>query len=151
MKRRELGQGLAEFGLLLPVFLLVAMMIIDVGRVVYYYSVVYNAAREGARVGVIDFDQNKITNAARHLASGILDGQNITQRPCLNTTPTTAKIESREYTVTGTYLEAYEAVEVAVCYEFRAATPFLGLITGSPGNNTIFLKSRATMRLEQQN
>jgi len=143
MKRRESGQGLVEFALLLPAFILAVMMIVDIGRAVYYYSVVYNAAREGARAGVIDQSPSNIEAAAEHLASGILAGDNPN-----NCGSTKKKITSQVVTVTGTYLESYDAIEVTVCYEFTAATPFLGRLTGSPGNN-IALRSKATMQLEQ--
>jgi hypothetical protein len=43
------GQGLAEFALVLPVFLLVVFGIIDIGRVIWATDDITNAAREGAR------------------------------------------------------------------------------------------------------
>lgn len=43
------GQGLAEFALVLPIFLLVVFGMIDVGRVVWATDNITNAAREGAR------------------------------------------------------------------------------------------------------
>jgi hypothetical protein len=54
-KRRtyQYGQSLVEFALILPLLMLVLMMIFDAGRAIYYYSVVHNAAREGARYGII--------------------------------------------------------------------------------------------------
>ncbi len=47
------GQTLVEFALILPVFIFLAVVIFDFGRAVYYYNAVHNAAREGARYGVI--------------------------------------------------------------------------------------------------
>ena len=153
MKRKESGQSLAEIALLLPVFLLAVMMIADIGRAVFYYGVVYNAAREGARAGIINSTpttvaSTDVANAARHLANGILNGLN--ENDCPASTNGKEKIKSRVYPVAVTYSNAYSAIEVTVCYEFKAATPFLGRLTGSPENN-IFLRSQATMRLEQQN
>jgi len=133
MKRRESGQGFAEFALLLPVFILAAMMIIDLGRAVYYYSVVYNAAREGARAGVIDSSEANVNAAAARLASGIIKSSDV---------------NSQLVTVVGPSGEDYDVIEVTVTYDFRAATPFLGRLTGSPGNN-IILRSTATMQLER--
>ena len=43
------GQGLAEFAIVLPIFLLVVFGMIDVGRVVWATDDITNAAREGAR------------------------------------------------------------------------------------------------------
>ena len=47
------GQSLVEFALVIPIFLLLAVVIFDLGRGVYYYSAIHNAAREGARYGVV--------------------------------------------------------------------------------------------------
>jgi Flp pilus assembly protein TadG len=43
------GQALVEFALLLPVFVLMAMVAVDFGQVFYTYEGMANAAREGAR------------------------------------------------------------------------------------------------------
>lgn len=47
------GQSLAEFALVLPIFLLVVFGMIDVGRVVWATDNITNAAREGARFASI--------------------------------------------------------------------------------------------------
>ncbi|NIW44215.1 MAG: hypothetical protein GWN30_05430 [Gammaproteobacteria bacterium] len=43
------GQSLVEMALTLPLFLLLVLTFIDLGRAVYYSSALGNAAREGAR------------------------------------------------------------------------------------------------------
>jgi Flp pilus assembly protein TadG len=48
------GQGLVEFALVIPVFLLLLFGIIDIGRAVFAYTAVANAAREGARVAAVN-------------------------------------------------------------------------------------------------
>lgn len=50
------GQSLVEFALVLPVLLLIAVMVFDLGRAVYYSSTIHNAAREGARYGIVHPD-----------------------------------------------------------------------------------------------
>lgn len=52
-RRAESGQGLIEFGLVLPALLLTLMGIADFGRLFAVYSNLFNAAREGARYGVV--------------------------------------------------------------------------------------------------
>src|SRR5438046_9533154 len=47
------GQGLAEFAIVLPIFLIVVFGMIDVGRVVWATDDITNAAREGARYASI--------------------------------------------------------------------------------------------------
>lgn len=49
-KRRDRGQALVEFSLLLVPFLLILMGIMDLGRGIYTYNGVNQAARELARV-----------------------------------------------------------------------------------------------------
>ncbi len=51
--RHNSGQNLVELALLLPALILLIVVTIDLGRGVYYFSVIYNAAREGARFGII--------------------------------------------------------------------------------------------------
>ena len=48
------GQSLVEFALILPLLILIMVMIFDLGRAAFYYTVIYNAARDGARYGIID-------------------------------------------------------------------------------------------------
>lgn len=43
------GQSLVEFTLILPVLVLILMGIVDLGRGIYAYNLVAQAAREGAR------------------------------------------------------------------------------------------------------
>ena len=51
LRRREqsLGQGMVEFGLVLPIFLAVLIGMVDIGRAVWANNSVANAAREAAR------------------------------------------------------------------------------------------------------
>lgn len=48
------GQALVEFALVLPLFVLILVGIFDVGRLVYAYHTVNNAAREGGRQAIVD-------------------------------------------------------------------------------------------------
>ena len=53
-RRRGTGQSLAEFALVFPVVILILFGAIDLGRAVYAYNTVANAAREGARVAIVN-------------------------------------------------------------------------------------------------
>jgi Flp pilus assembly protein TadG len=48
------GQALAEFALVLPVLLLLIFGIIELGRVVFIYNSLADAARQGARVAAVN-------------------------------------------------------------------------------------------------
>jgi Flp pilus assembly protein TadG len=51
---RQGGQALVEFALIIPVFLLIFISLFDVGRAVFAYNSVTNAAREGARLAIVN-------------------------------------------------------------------------------------------------
>ena len=50
------GQSLVEFALVLPIFLLIVMGIVDLGRGVFAYNSVTNGAREAARLAIVNQD-----------------------------------------------------------------------------------------------
>ncbi|MBN1485128.1 MAG: pilus assembly protein [Chloroflexia bacterium] len=52
-KEKRRGQTVVEFALILPILLLIALGLIEFGRAFFVYSVVSNAAREGARYGMV--------------------------------------------------------------------------------------------------
>lgn len=52
-RRRAHGQGLVEFAFVLPLFLLIIIAIVDIGRVVWANDVLANAAREAARYAIV--------------------------------------------------------------------------------------------------
>lgn len=48
---RQRGQGIVEFALVLPIFLILVVGVIEMGHLLYLYSSVYAGAREAARYG----------------------------------------------------------------------------------------------------
>jgi Flp pilus assembly protein TadG len=54
-KNRQIpGQALIEFALVLPLILFIIIVFIELGRIVYFYSALNNAVREGARYVVVN-------------------------------------------------------------------------------------------------
>ena len=53
-RRKRRGQALVEFALILPIFLLVLLGILDLGRAVYASSTINNAAHEAGRRAIVD-------------------------------------------------------------------------------------------------
>ncbi len=47
------GQAVVEFALVLPIFLMLTVGVIDLGRGVYFYNTLASVAREGARFGIV--------------------------------------------------------------------------------------------------
>lgn len=118
-----------EFALILPLLALILMGIFDLGRAFYAYNVVANAAREGARAGVIatatDAD---IRAAVRRYAIGL--------EPIPDAKITIIPSGSR---ISG------GTITVRVEYDFTAVTP---LIDTFLPNGKLTLSSIATMRVE---
>ena len=52
------GQALVEFALVFPVLVLILLGIFEVGRAVFAYNTLGNAAREGARVAAVNQIEN---------------------------------------------------------------------------------------------
>jgi Flp pilus assembly protein TadG len=63
-RRGSRGQGLVEFALIIPLFLLLLMALFDLGRAVFTYNSITNAAREGARLAIVNQDPAKVTTRA---------------------------------------------------------------------------------------
>lgn len=122
---KERGQAMVEFAMIASLFVLILVVIFDFGRAAYYYSAVYNAAREGARYGVIHPDDPAgIESAARRLTAG-LNGSTLS--------------------VSRSFPDS-DNIQVTVSYQFNAATPLLGMFLN--GSNSMTLTSRATMQIE---
>ena len=54
LARWPTGQALVEFALVFPLIVLLLLGIFDLGRAVYAYSTIANAARQGARVAAVN-------------------------------------------------------------------------------------------------
>ena len=132
-KNGEKGQALVEFTLLLPIFLLLLFAIIDFGMGFYSWITVTNAAREGARLGVVMATSQQIEDRVYQTA----DLPN----------------ESTRMTVTVTNAQGQpgESVVVKVDYDYDLITPLAGIVSFISGNvigPTLTFSSTAEMRLE---
>ena len=59
------GQALVEFALVLPIFILLLVAIFDLGRAAFAYNTLTNAAREGARMAIVNQYQPSIIARAK--------------------------------------------------------------------------------------
>ena len=59
------GQSLVEFALVIPLFLLLLIAVFDLGRAVFAYNTLTNAAREGARMAIVNQDSATIIAEAK--------------------------------------------------------------------------------------
>jgi hypothetical protein len=136
------GQTMVEFALLLPVLLLLTIVIFDFGRAVYYYSTIHNAAREGARYGVIHPDDKPgMIEAAEKYAIG-LDGLIVDEPEPFITSELVGEGDNVTY-----------SVHVTVHYCFIPVTPLVEIfVPENPskpfGCTHLLLTSDAVMRTE---
>src|SRR5687767_2702585 len=62
------GQALVEFALVFPVAILLILAVFDVGRAVFIYNGLTNAAREGARLAVVNQHAPSVEERIQDLA-----------------------------------------------------------------------------------
>jgi Flp pilus assembly protein TadG len=81
--RRHSGQSMVEFAVLAPIFFLLLLGTIDLGRAVYIYNTISDAAREGARAA-IPYDNPLPTNlqVVSAVQSKLGGGFTLTTDPC---------------------------------------------------------------------
>ncbi len=66
LNKQERAQGLVEFALVLPLLLLVMFALIEFGRLLFIYSVVFTSSREAARYGSAAGDVGNFIPHYRH-------------------------------------------------------------------------------------
>jgi hypothetical protein len=127
------GQTLVEWALILPLLLLIVFTIFDLGRGIYYYSVVYNAAREGARFGIISpCDVAAIKQEVRQRAVALDIPENKINVNWTFPDPDDPVCNISVYRYPSTIIVSVES-------EFTPATPFVGSFT---------IRSSSTMKVE---
>jgi Flp pilus assembly protein TadG len=120
--RRSKGQGLVEFALIFPILILIIVAVFDVGRLVFAYNTITNAAREATRFGIVDQTAaaikaeavNQATSLGLAPANVVVEFCNPVTSVCTTTKPTS--------------LDAL--VKVRVSYAWSAITPIIGNLIG---------------------
>ncbi len=144
LRKGEKGQSLAEFVLVLPIFLILVFAIIDFGLGFHAWLTVTNSAREGARLGAVrapafgvcDYDPS---TKATNIKCRVYETADSLDKAKLNVL------------VTGDQGTPGSSVVVQVDYDYDLITPLdsmLGLISGGRVGPTIKFTSKADMRLE---
>jgi Flp pilus assembly protein TadG len=148
-RQRTRGQALVEFALVLPIFILILVGIFDLGRAVYAFNTVNNAAREAVRLAIVDQNCDAIGQTAREHASSLdvswaYDGS-LTPAAACAAAAQDVHIEFLEpdYTGAGTLNDScdpgqaspngprYSCIaQVTVEYRYSAATPIIGNLIG---------------------
>lgn len=68
--RARKGQALAEFALVLPIFMMLLGGLVDLGYMYQQYLSLQNAAREGARLGAVGASVTAITTRISNILGG---------------------------------------------------------------------------------
>ncbi|MBI5284469.1 MAG: pilus assembly protein [Chloroflexi bacterium] len=127
-RRSQRGQSLAEFAMVVPVFLILLFGVVDFSLGLKAWLTVTNASREGARVLVLGQSCTQVTDQARNVASSLSPAVSVTITPS---------------SCTGS---SGDAMTVTVSYTYNSITPlgnFVNLLTGP-----ITMTSSSTMRHE---
>jgi Flp pilus assembly protein TadG len=132
------GQAVIELALTLPLLLVIVMGIFDFGLMFQRYEVVTNAAREGARVGVLPnyTTADAQARAQQYLTSGGLSSASAT----IVAVPGQATFGNPAKTV------SQVTVTVSYPYTYPFIGPILNLVGGTLGSVT--LQGVSTMRVE---
>lgn len=125
--RKEKGQALIEFTIILPILLLLLFGIMEFGRIYSTGLIMNHVAREGVRTGCTGASDSEIIQVIRN-SSPTLDSNQL----LVTITPEQSlRTRGRELTV-------------QVSYPVRIIAPFISVITGE----TVTVSGYSVMRIE---
>jgi hypothetical protein len=133
-RKREKGQSLVEFALVLPLFLLVLFIIADFGVGFSRWLVITNASREGARLGTVGATTAEVQDRAIRTSHGLLDSSGVTVEY--------ADLDGEPG------IGAGDAIVVNAEYRYGFITPIGQVLETLAGGLT--LRSCADMRMEDE-
>ena len=152
----ERGQAIIEMALCLPLLLIVIFGIIDFGFMFQRYEVVTNAAREGARIAVLEDSAGYTNDQAEQRAIDYLraGGINGTERPdpCGGAEvryTVCAEVFEQTVTITGSVpakTVTQKTVIVEYDHEYSFVGPLMRLFGAQWG--TIRIRAASSMRME---
>jgi len=120
-RRRSRGQGLVEFALVFPILMLLLIAVFDLGRLVFAYNDITNAARSGARVAIID------------QTAGVAQTATINQATSLGLKPADVTIDYLKSDLSSPCSSPKKlgcVAHVKVAFAWSAITPIIGSIVG---------------------
>ena len=151
VRRRRSGQSMVEFAVLAPVFFMLLLGTIDLGRAVYIYNSISDAAREGTRAA-IPFDTPLPTDAqvVGAVQSKLGGGFALTVDPCIAastspcpSTPSTPNTGTIWYS-SGIGTPGRGDVTVKISFLFQ---PWIPVIRDASGNGVV-ISAQSTMETE---
>ena len=138
-RQRRRGQALVEFALVLPIFLMMMMAVFDLGRMIYMYNGVAEAARELSRVTSVHPGTPGALGSTAETAA-VLAAQKGLIPNLGDPTFTCVDIDGSSITET---CKAGMQVRVVIVAPYAPVTPILSMI------GTITLRSSSTFSIQQ--
>lgn len=121
--RRSHGQALVEFALLIPLFIFMFVVFIDIARMTASYLELSNSVREGTRYAMVHiFDETQITNVVYQYAPSL---------------------DHNKLTISST--KGLTSVEIFASYAYYPLTPGLKIFLGGSDSVTLTVQSSATL------
>jgi len=133
-KRR--GQSLVEMALLLPVLLLIILGLIEFGRAFFFYTMISNVAREGARYGMVHPGKD-----APHIQA--IQNAALSRALLVPTSTVTINVTYDYLDGGGNIVEGQSRVIVEARHDFRMMTPLLSGIF--PPTTARFVSARTVV------
>jgi TadE-like protein len=126
----ERGQGLVEFALVFPIFVLLIFGLFDLGRVVYDYATLSNAARAGLRLAIVNQNIAGIQAlvSSSGVALGLTAGSNIDYIGYKNSGDAALGTSIPETAADCTPVAPGCIAVIKVHYQWSALTPIVGNI-----------------------
>jgi len=138
--KKNRGQTLIEFALLIPILFILIMGLFDVGRAIFYYAVLNTAVREGTRYAIVQSDCDYRSNP-NDCSSSYLDSYplNCDSAQSLANINICSVIEEKLFTIAelssiSIVIDHPDAntndpkISIDITYLFSPITPGLGLI-----------------------
>ena len=129
----ERGVAAAEFALLLPVFLLILFGTIEFGMIMYGREIVTNAAREGARAGIVQGPPKRTSGDITTIANNYLTGTGVNQADVT-------------FTPAGVGLVSPNQLTVTAVYNYNFLIPYIPTVVGIP--SPLVITTQVVMRHE---
>ena len=131
----QIGQSLIEFIYILPIFVIITVGFLDLGRALFYYSALSNAVREATRYSIVhrDLDDAEIKAKVIEFAFALQDTPNPLDPDNIDITYPT---EENNINIT---------ISVEATYLFSPVTPGIQLLLGNLEG--IPLIAQSTMRI----
>jgi Flp pilus assembly protein TadG len=139
-RRGRRGQALVEFALVFPILLLLIFGVVDAGRLIFQYNGVANAARNAARVAIVNQSTAGTDTCDTTIPTAWSTGCAIASGTGLGITPADVVVSYRDVTDTDDCQQPVATdppivtigclAVVQVTADFQALTPVIGQLIG---------------------